>query len=87
MASPMKRTIETAILGFEPSLSKSNVSFLLVPLAQEITAYPCDVGSEREELETRLEDDLSEAGFDKKRLDFTILEPKWTEKVKYVTVQ
>jgi hypothetical protein len=87
MASPMKRTIETAILGFAPSLSKPDVSFILVPQAQEISAFPCDVGHEREDLEARIEDALAEAGLDKDRVDFSILEPKWTEKVRFVTGQ
>jgi hypothetical protein len=81
MASPMERTIETAILGFTPALSRPDVSFLLVPQAQEISAYPCDVGSERAEIEIKLKSALAGAGLDKNKLDFTILESKWTEKV------
>jgi hypothetical protein len=83
----MKRTIETAILSFEPSLSKPYVAFLLVPQAQEISAYPCDIGSEREDLEIRLEEALAEAGFDKKRLDFTVLEPNWTDKARHMAAR
>jgi broad specificity phosphatase PhoE len=83
LASPMKRTIETALIGFAPALAKPDVSFLLVPHAQEISAYPCDVGSERGDLEGKLEAALAEAGFTKNRLDFTNLEPQWTVKVRY----
>lgn len=82
MASPMKRTIQTAILSFGPSLSKSDVPFLLVPHAQEISAFPCDVGSDREYLDRILEDVLTEASLDMSRLDVSILDSQWNTKVR-----
>lgn len=62
------------------------MKFLLVPLAQEISAKPCDVGHEREDLEkemTRLlSEEGKEVGFDPERIDYSILEEGWSLKVR-----
>ncbi len=85
MASPLRRTIQTAVEGFTPALLRPNVPLLLVPQAQEISDKPCDTGHEREELEIEIEkilgEEASEAGFDPKRIDYSILEPGWSKKV------
>lgn len=82
MASPLKRTIQTAVESFTPALARPDVSLLLVPLAQEISAAPCDVGYEKEELEGRIENDLTESGLESSRVDYTMLEPGWSGKVR-----
>ncbi|KAK9259525.1 histidine phosphatase superfamily, partial [Lipomyces tetrasporus] len=54
LASPLRRTIQTASYAFASVLKKSNVAFVLVPQAQEISALACDVGQERSVLEEEL---------------------------------
>ncbi|KAK8161986.1 histidine phosphatase superfamily [Phyllosticta citrichinensis] len=51
VASPLKRTIQTAALSLTPALNRRDVPFLLLPLAQEIGWKDCDVGQTRAELE------------------------------------
>ncbi|KAF8859758.1 phosphoglycerate mutase family protein-like protein [Acephala macrosclerotiorum] len=84
LSSPLRRAIQTAIHSFSPALLRPEVKFLLVPLAQEISAKPCDVGHEREDLEKELKRLLSEEGkeegFDPKRIDYSILEEGWSLK-------
>ncbi|KAL2065893.1 hypothetical protein VTL71DRAFT_3563 [Oculimacula yallundae] len=84
MASPLRRTIQTAIEGFGPALLRPGVQLLLLPQAQEISDKPCDTGFEREELEHELtillDEEASQEGFDSKRIDYSILEPGWSKK-------
>ncbi|KAK9241758.1 histidine phosphatase superfamily [Lipomyces tetrasporus] len=54
LASPLRRTIQTAPYAFASVLKNSNVAFVLVPQAQEISALACDVGQERSVLEEEL---------------------------------
>ncbi len=83
----MRRTIQTAIESFSPALLRPEVSFLLVPQAQEISSHPCDVGLDREELEEEVKKILGEegrdGGFDAARIDYGILEEGWNKKVSF----
>lgn len=85
MASPLRRTIQTAIEGFTPALLRPDVPLLLVPQAQEISDKPCDTGYEREELEIEIKkilgEEATEGGFDPRRIDYSVLEPGWSKKV------
>ncbi len=85
MASPLCRTIQTAIEGFAPALQRANVPLLLVPQAQEISAKPCDVGFNREELQSRLRDlpvtNNAESKFDIGKIDYSLLVDGWNSKV------
>ncbi|CZT04828.1 hypothetical protein WAI453_007645 [Rhynchosporium graminicola] len=84
LASPLRRTIQTAIESFTPALLRPGVRLLLVPQAQEISNKPCDTGFEREELERELEalieEKSSDGGFDSNKIDYSILEPGWSKK-------
>ncbi|KXT15537.1 hypothetical protein AC579_3408 [Pseudocercospora musae] len=68
MASPMKRTIQTCQVAFEPVI-KSGHKILLMPLAQESSDEPMDTGSTKEELRKTFGDLI-----DTERLD---LFPYW----------
>ncbi|RYP13931.1 hypothetical protein DL767_010523 [Monosporascus sp. MG133] len=77
-SSPLRRTLQTALLGFGPALARlggggSGASRALVclPQAQECNDLPCDTGSDRATLEA----DPEFAG-----IDFAGLPDDWTSK-------
>ncbi|KAF2145324.1 uncharacterized protein K452DRAFT_118418 [Aplosporella prunicola CBS 121167] len=82
MASPLKRTVQTAALAFEPALRRPNVPFLLVPWAQEIAANACDVGQGREELEGWVRGTFAEMGVrvEPAKVDYGLVEEGWNSK-------
>lgn len=45
MASPIRRTIQTALIGLEPAIAKRGLKILLTPRAQETSSKPSDTGS------------------------------------------
>jgi len=73
VSSPLKRTIQTTLLGFKKQV-ESGVKVELLAELQEATDLPCDTGSSRDVLE-------KEELF--KRLDFSGLPDDWTSKVSY----
>jgi hypothetical protein len=84
LASPLRRAIQTAIESFSPALVRPEVKLLLVPAAQEISAKPCDIGHEREDLEREMRMVLSkegEEGFNVEKIDYSIVEDGWSRKV------
>ncbi|KAJ5107650.1 phosphoglycerate mutase family protein-like protein [Penicillium angulare] len=44
LASPLRRTIQTAAYTFAPELEKRQTPVILVPNAQEISSLACDIG-------------------------------------------
>lgn len=87
MSSPLRRAIQTASLAFGPTIRRQDVSYLLVPLGQEISDLQCDIGHSREELENRLPGLLSgeDIDFDISKIDFSLLEDGWNTKVSSYT--
>lgn len=51
VASPLKRTIYTALLSFGPVIKQKGLKILLLPELQETSDLPCDTGSSLEEIE------------------------------------
>lgn len=51
VASPIKRTLHTALLSFSDNIEKKGLKVIALPELQETSDLPCDTGSEREELE------------------------------------
>lgn len=51
IASPLKRTIYTALLSFAPVIKQKKLKVLLLPELQETSDLPCDTGSSVEEIE------------------------------------
>ncbi|RYO92414.1 hypothetical protein DL766_000384 [Monosporascus sp. MC13-8B] len=73
-ASPLRRTLQTALLGFGPALARLGGAprgLVCVPQAQECNDLPCDTGSARSALEA----DPEFAG-----IDFAGLPDDWTSK-------
>lgn len=60
MASSLRRTVQTAVLGMRGVLKRKDVPFLLVPQAQEISAKPCDTGTDPENLKIALSEIFEE---------------------------
>ncbi|TVY55549.1 putative phosphatase SPAC5H10.03 [Lachnellula cervina] len=82
MASPLCRTVQTAVLGLRGVLQRKEVPFLLVPQAQEISDKPCDTGTDAADLKGALAEifEEEEYGFDAGRIDFSLLEEGWNSK-------
>jgi len=74
VSSPLKRTIQTTLLGFKKQV-ESGVKIELLAEIQETTGKPCDIGSSRDELE---KEELFQG------LDFSGLPDDWNSKVSYV---
>ena len=72
VASPMKRTLYTALIAFAPVL-KANVSMKIIalPQLQETSSIPCDTGSPRAELEKEFK------GYP---IDFSLVDADWNSK-------
>ncbi|KAK7721939.1 hypothetical protein SLS57_005006 [Botryosphaeria dothidea] len=51
VASPIKRTLWTALLTFGPAIATKNLKVLALPEIQETSDLPCDTGSDLAELE------------------------------------
>lgn len=72
LASPLRRTISTALLAFKTILG-SYGKVLAWPAIQEASDLPCDTGSDVTELQ---------AEFDSSSVDLTLVEPGWQIKVR-----
>jgi hypothetical protein len=85
MASPLRRTIQTAALSFGPTLARPEVPFLLVPGAQEVSGRECNHGYEREELRVEVQKMLKgerlRVGLGK--VDYGFVEEGWCSKVSF----
>ncbi|KAG9233318.1 phosphoglycerate mutase family protein-like protein [Amylocarpus encephaloides] len=83
MASALRRTIQTAATAFAPTLAHPEVPFLLVPLAQEISDKPCDVGTNPKDLQAEMDQVMEEVDIKFKhegRIDYSLLEEGWNSK-------
>ena len=54
MSSPMRRTLYTTLLGFEPEIKKG-LKVIALPELQETADEPCDTGSNIELLQKEME--------------------------------
>lgn len=50
VASPIKRTIYTALLSFPKTIEEKNLTIIALPEVQETSDLPCDTGSAKAEL-------------------------------------
>lgn len=71
VASPLKRTIHTALLGFEPAIQEKKLTIIGMPELQETSDLPCDTGSAPEEIAKH---------FEGKPLDLQLVKPGWNSK-------
>jgi len=71
LTSPLRRTLQTTLLGF-PKLKERAVPLEIYPDLQETQAHPCDIGSPRSTLQDWFREDSW--------LDFSNCIDGWTEK-------
>lgn len=71
VASPLKRTIYTALLSFGDAIDKKNMTIIALPEIQETSNLPCDTGSSREDIAKE---------FEGVRLDLSRVPDDWTSK-------
>lgn len=68
----MRRTLQTALLSFAPALAPpSPLTVLALPLLQEISTLPCDVGSHPSTLASQ---------FPPEKVDLSLLTNDWMDK-------
>lgn len=67
VASPLQRTLQTALLSFVPEI-KRGLKVIALPELQEVGDYPCDRGSDIEILKKLMEG---------KPVDFSHVPDKW----------
>ncbi|KAK3331998.1 histidine phosphatase superfamily [Cercophora scortea] len=70
VASPMRRTLYTCLLSFEPE-AKAGKTVIALPDLQEVSDLPCDVGSTVKRLA---------AEFEPEQVDFSLMTPNWNDK-------
>ena len=56
VASPLKRTMHTALICFRSIIARKNLRVIALPEVQEMSNMPCDIGSSLEELEREFND-------------------------------
>ncbi|EME48841.1 hypothetical protein DOTSEDRAFT_67786 [Dothistroma septosporum NZE10] len=71
VASPIKRTIYTALEAFEGIIRKKDVKVVALPEVQETSDLPCDTGSDRAELEKE---------FEGRPVDLALVKDDWNNK-------
>lgn len=71
VASPIKRTIYTALLSFSDIIEEKQLKIIALPELQETSDLPCDTGSEVEELRKE---------FEGKPVDFELVKEGWNGK-------
>ena len=73
VASPMKRTLYTALVVFAPVLkAHPSMKVVALPQLQETSSIPCDTGSSRAELEKE---------FEGCPIDFSLVTEDWNSKI------
>jgi broad specificity phosphatase PhoE len=90
-ASPLRRTLYTALESFEPVLkAKPDLKVIALPDIQEISDVPCDTGSEpsvlKEEFKSNVDLDLVQEGWNNKVCFFLAyrISPRVNERINTV---
>jgi broad specificity phosphatase PhoE len=84
ISSPLRRALQTSAHAFAPTLQRDGVKVLLQPMAQEMNAYACDIGTDREELEKQVKSGElwdKELNVSSQKIDFGLVEDGWNSKV------
>ena len=74
VASPLRRTLYTALISFERIIKKKNLTIIALPELQETSQVPCDVGSDLEVLRKEVEEK-------KLPVDLSLVTKDWNIKV------
>ncbi|KAF2706222.1 phosphoglycerate mutase-like protein [Pleomassaria siparia CBS 279.74] len=82
LASPLRRTIQTAALSFGRTLARNEVPFVLLPLLQEVSDSGSDTGSAPDELKRGISELFANDGieFDLGKIDFGAVHEEWDSK-------
>ena len=70
VASPMRRTLQTCLLGFSPEVDRG-LQIIALPEAQETSDLPCDTGTDVEKLREE---------FAGKPVDWALVKEGWNSK-------
>ncbi|KAK4984350.1 hypothetical protein LTR50_006646 [Elasticomyces elasticus] len=71
VASPIKRTIATALLAFQSDIEAKNLTVIALPEIQETSDLPCDTGSDVAEIARE---------FDGRPVDLSLVKEGWNNK-------
>lgn len=87
LASPLRRTIQTAAHSFGPALVREEVKFVCLPALQEVSNLGADTGTDREELEAVVREMFEGEGleFDVGKIDLGNVEEGWNSNVCFPT--
>lgn len=77
VASPLRRTIYTALLGFESDIKNNGLKIVALPEIQETSDVPCDTGSDLEALKKEVQEK-------ELPVDLSLVEEGWNSKVGYI---
>ncbi|CAP66850.1 uncharacterized protein PODANS_4_6570 [Podospora anserina S mat+] len=72
VASPLRRTIYTCLLSFNPDIAPDKPRVITLPDIQEVSPFPCDTGSEPAKLLDEFPDD--------KVVDLGLVKEGWNDK-------
>jgi len=71
VASPLKRTLRTALLGFGQDLNQNGLKVMALPELQETSDLPCDTGSAQ---------DVLAKEFEGRPVELSLVTPDWNSK-------
>ena len=77
VASPLKRTIYTALKSFPDAIAKRNLQVVTFPELQETSDLPCDTGSPIEELKREFADQPVSFDYIQRQPDWYSKKGKW----------
>ncbi|KAJ5737927.1 phosphoglycerate mutase family protein-like protein [Penicillium malachiteum] len=82
IASPLRRTVQTAAYTFAPELKKRQIPMVLVPKAQEISSLACDVGHDAEVVKLEAPKLIMDvvSSWSPVNLDTTLVDESWNSK-------
>jgi broad specificity phosphatase PhoE len=82
LSSPLRRAIQTTVLSFGPTLSRKGVPYLVIPEAQEVSGFTCDVGHTKRELLHNLPELFADEPlqFDWKTINLDAVKEGWNSK-------
>ncbi|KAF2642888.1 phosphoglycerate mutase family protein-like protein [Massarina eburnea CBS 473.64] len=85
VASPLRRTVQTAAYSFGPTLARPEVPFILHPALQEVAASGSDTGTDAGLLTKAIEDMFQgeNLGFDWTKVDQSQVTDGWNSKKGY----
>lgn len=88
LASPLRRTIQTATYIFAPELEKRQIPIVLVPKAQVISSLACDIGHDAEVIISDAPKLIADAAplWDASNLDTRLVDESWNSKVSLPTL-